>query len=139
VNTDIQTKALEAVRAAAAEVRAGEPGPLKLRAIKHLRDATGKTIPELVGVIDEAIEQHGRVDLSRFLVKSQRSPGRWLYRFPNGHEASVIVDLHRPFRFEVLSDDPADKNTGRLATGLSTAEVEAKLVAIYNLPAAEKE
>lgn len=61
----------------------------------------------------------------------------WAYRFPNGHEASVINDPSRPFRFEVLSDDPADAARGRVAPGLTSQEVEAKLRNIAALPAHE--
>ena len=61
----------------------------------------------------------------------------WTYEFPNGHDASVILDPHPktlPFRFEVESSDPDDLGAGRIAGGLTTEQVEAKLARIACLP-----
>lgn len=65
------------------------------------------------------------MDLARYLADSQTTGVRWwLYRFPNGKEASVVPDPRPqcPFRFELLVDVDQEPTPG-----LTTAEVEAKL------------
>lgn len=57
----------------------------------------------------------------------------WTYRFPNGHDASVIPDPRHPFRFEIESTDPDDVGSGRIAAGLTTEQVEAKLTKLATL------
>ncbi|WP_328344704.1 hypothetical protein [Micromonospora sp. NBC_00421] len=57
----------------------------------------------------------------------------WVFEFPNGHTASVINDPSRPFRFEVLSDDPDDAGRGGAAVNLTTEQVEDKLQRIASL------
>jgi hypothetical protein len=78
-------------------------------------------------------------DLHRFQRGHNEAIGWWAFRFPNDHTASVVPDprADQLFRWEVLSSDPADAGRGGVVSGLSTAEVEAKLAAIYNLPAVE--
>ncbi len=78
------------------------------------------------------------MDLSKFLTEEPRKPsGRmnWAYEFPNGHTASVINSPYddEPFRFEVLSTDPADAGRGFVTRNLTTEQVEAKLTAIADL------
>jgi hypothetical protein len=77
------------------------------------------------------------MDFSKHLHDSQRYPSLWWeYRFPNGHDASVIPDPRPeyPFRFEVESTDPDDIGAGRIAAGLTTEQVEAKLSKLAGLP-----
>lgn len=71
-------------------------------------------------------------DLSRY---RQPADFGWVFEFPNGHRASVIDDPRTLFRFEVLSADPDDAGRGRVAPGLTSEEVEAKLHLIAALPA----
>lgn len=77
------------------------------------------------------------MNLDQYLTDSQTigSPW-WLYKFPNGHTASVIPDRSHTFRFEIESSDPADL-PARTLRGLSTEQVEKKLTAIRDLPPAE--
>lgn len=137
--TELQQKAIKAVQAAMDDTQQGLPGGALVRGCKHLRDTTGLGLREIKPAVEWAIEHFRTLDVQRFLVSSQPAPSPWWrYRFPNGYTASVIPDLHQPFRFEVARysvDDVEEEVT----SGLSTAEVEAKLAAIYNLPAAEKE
>jgi hypothetical protein len=79
------------------------------------------------------------MDFSKHLTKDERPYGtHWAYRFPNGHEASVVVDKRdAPFRFEILSTDPADNSNGHVVAGLTTEQAEAKLTRIAALPQAE--
>lgn len=72
--------------------------------------------------------------MSQYLVAEATGGSSWVYRFPNGCTASVVPDRHRPFRFEVQCVDPANTSHGGVFAGLSTAEVEARLVAICNFP-----
>jgi hypothetical protein len=78
------------------------------------------------------------MDFSRFLVGNPIQHGgyiNWTYEFPNGHTASVIADPRpaNPFRFEVLSSDPADTGQGRVIARLTSEEVEAKLAKLAGL------
>ncbi len=73
-------------------------------------------------------------DLSRYLVSQERGRLSWLYRFPNGAEASVIPDLSRPFRFEIASEAYASAGI-EIQPGLTTDEVEAALARIAALNA----
>jgi hypothetical protein len=54
---------------------------------------------------------------------------QWPYRFPNGHRVNVLIDDNRPFRFRL------DHFGSDCLSGLSTAEVEAKLAEVAALPA----
>lgn len=129
MDTDLRTKAITAVQQATTE----RPNHVRLWAAKLLRKATGLNLPDVVPAVDWAIEHVKTVNLNRYRVRNNAGFG-WSYRFPNGHEASVINDPHRPFRFEVLSDDPADTGRGRLAPGLTSEQVVAKLHVIAALP-----
>ncbi len=83
-------------------------------------------------------------DLDRYLVSPKPSAVNtgWVYKFPNGHRASLIVDAQRPFRFEVLIFD-ADTSVQQalaagptgLVVGLTSEQVEAKLTEVEALPA----
>lgn len=77
------------------------------------------------------------MDFSKYLTETEGRGVAWAYQFPNWHNASVIVDPRTPFRFEVLSSDPDDKNVGWLVAGLTSEQVEAKLEKLVGLPARE--
>lgn len=78
------------------------------------------------------------MDLSKYLHDSAARPSLWwAYRFPNGHDATVIPDPHyreRPFLFEVESTDPDDLGSGRVVAGLTSEQVVAKLERLAGLP-----
>jgi hypothetical protein len=81
------------------------------------------------------------MDFSQHLHDSQRYPSLWWeYRFPNGHDASVIPDPRpeHPFRFEIESTDPDDISSGRIVANLTTGQVEAKLTKVAGLPRNEE-
>jgi hypothetical protein len=71
-------------------------------------------------------------NLARHLVSHVRHSGHLLYRFPNGQEASVIPDLHRPLHWELLAESEPNPEPG-----LTTAEVEARLAELAALPMLE--
>jgi hypothetical protein len=135
MTTELQTLATEAL----AKADPNGAGGVKLQAIKHLRDATRDNptyvgLRELVVAVEWAMEQRTQVaNLARYRMPSDFG---WQYRFPNGHDVSVITDprADAPFRFEVLSDDPADAGRGGIAPGLTSDQVEAKLHGIAALP-----
>ncbi|MGS2615139.1 hypothetical protein ACVCAH_11530 [Micromonospora sp. LZ34] len=132
IEADLRARALAAVQGVDPAKAASEHA-LRVHASAAVRNATGLGLMEIVPVVNWAIEQVKNTRLDRFRVRG--TYGGWVYRFPNGHEASVINDPSRPFRFEVLSDDPADAARGRVAPGLTSEQVEAKLHAIAALPA----
>lgn len=73
-------------------------------------------------------------DFSAFLADWQNTPNYWRqYQFPNGRAVNVEIDarLDCAFRFTVEYDGEDGMFT---APGLSTAEVEAKLVEVAALP-----
>jgi hypothetical protein len=82
------------------------------------------------------------MDFSQYLTDSARTGNIWwAYKFPNGHAASVIPDLHMPLHFEVESTDPQDVAANPVTTttgagtvsGLTTADVEGKLTRLAGL------
>lgn len=130
---DLRAKALEVVTAAAND----QPIPtgntiFRVQAARDVRAAADCGLHEAARAVDWAIKRVNATNLERHRVPSDLG---WVYLFANGHEASVINDPHRPFRFEVLSDDPADAARGRVAPGLTSEQVEAKLHHIAALPA----
>jgi hypothetical protein len=83
------------------------------------------------------------MDFSKFQTDyCHNGTGVWrTYVFPNGHDASVILDPHddRPFRFEIESSDPDDLSSGRVVGDLTTEQVEAKLAKLAGLPRNQEE
>ncbi|QKW15430.1 hypothetical protein [Verrucosispora sp. NA02020] len=125
VAIDLRAAALRVIANAAD----GKPFPTghsmpRIVAVRDVRAATGSGLKEALDAVDWAIEQHNSGSLDRHRKTTDTG---WLYEFPNGHTASVINDPHRPFRFEVLSDDPDDAGRGGVVVGLASDEVEAKL------------
>lgn len=114
------------------QAQADRPDNFKLWAVKLLRDATNCHLGDGARAVDWAIAHLAAVRLDQHRVPTTHG---WRYEFPNGQSASVINDPHRPFRFEVLSDDPADAASGGVTPGLTSEQVEAKLHAIAALPA----
>jgi hypothetical protein len=103
-------------------------------AIFLYRQTVGCTLHEAAQAINAAVASE--FEASRFLVESMDQPIFWRrYEFPNGHSASVIVDLRHTFRFEVESTDPDDTTRGGHVAGLTTEQVEAKLAYLHSLPA----
>jgi hypothetical protein len=125
--TTIDMQAITAVR----QARTDRPESSRLWATKLYRDATGSDLATALAAVGQAIEQVKVLDLEACRVPADFG---WRYEFPNGYEASVINDPHRPFRFEVLSDDPADAASGYVVGGLTSEQVEDKLTAIASLP-----
>jgi hypothetical protein len=130
LHTDLRARALAAVLAQPAHNAVNE-ATLRVHASAAVRNETGRTLHEIAPVVRWAIEQVKNTRLERYRLAADFG---WVYRFPNDQEASVINDPSRPFRFEVLSDDPADAGRGRVAPGLTSDQVEAKLHAIAALP-----
>jgi hypothetical protein len=76
------------------------------------------------------------MEFSKYLTDDERPYGTyWKFEFPNGHEASIVVDKRPeyPFRFEILSTDPGDNGAGHIVVGLTTDEVETKLAKLAGL------
>jgi hypothetical protein len=131
MSTDLRAQAIIAL--AAVRPTTNDPTVRKVRACAALRKTSGyehHALRDLAAAVNWAMEQ------PTFDPERYRKPARvgWLYEFPNGHTASVIVDHRQPFRFEVLSDDPADAGQGRIAAGLTSEQTEAKLAVIAGLP-----
>lgn len=126
--TDLQTLAAKAVN----DADPNHPAGVRIHATGLLRAATGLSLRESVQAVDAALAaQRTFAALARF---GKKVPTGWRYDFPNGRSVSVINDWHTPFRFEVLSDDPADAGTRGVASGLTSEQVERKLATIYALP-----
>lgn len=132
--TSLRSLALQGVAA----VDPNGAGGHKLRAIKWVHDAIKEVgeerlpLPEIARAVDWALAQPR--DFSPYLTDSIVATNWSRYVFPNGRAASVILDPHYPFRFEVEYDG----EDGRfVAPGLSTSEVEAKLAEVAALPAVE--
>ncbi len=71
-------------------------------------------------------------DYARFRRTFDVTRGHVTYRFPNGVEASVIPDPHRPLHWELLAESEPNPEPG-----LTTAEVEARLAELAALPTPE--
>ncbi|WBB94143.1 hypothetical protein [Verrucosispora sp. WMMC514] len=129
---DLRVKALDVVVAAAHQqpIRPGH-STARVAACRDVRAATGCALVDAIAAVDWAIEQVTATSLHRF---RQTTETGWLYRFPNGRDASIINDPHRPFRFEMLSDS-LDAPGGTVA-GLTSEQVEAHLYAIAGRSAA---
>ncbi|MBM0237126.1 hypothetical protein JNW88_08170 [Micromonospora sp. ATA32] len=136
MTTDIRTKALDVVTAAAngQPILPGNRLPLTKAVRDSITASKGRapmTLGPIVEAVDWAIEQVNATNLDR--CRQPDTYGGWAYRFPNGHEASVINDPHRPFRFEVCSKSL--NVPGDVVPGLTSEQVEAKLHDIAALPA----
>lgn len=124
------------LQATATELLAETPGEntriRRFLVVKLLRERTGCGLAEAARAIDHALAQ---VDIARYLDPISTA-GRWTYCFPNGWTATVLVHPQpdNPFRWDVYTDNPTD--TGDVLRGLTTGQVEAKLTAVYHLPAA---
>lgn len=123
----LRPQAVAAVR----QAQADRPDNHKLWAVKLLRDATGCYLRDGVQAVDWATDHLAAMRLDEHRVPTTHG---WQYAFPNGQTASVINDPHRAFRFEVLSNDPADAANGGVKPGLTSEQVEAKLHTIAALP-----
>ncbi|RKR92714.1 hypothetical protein BDK92_7192 [Micromonospora pisi] len=109
------------------------PAGRRVHAAALFREATGATLRDSLAAVDEVIAE--RTTFENLEQFRQPTTFGWRYEFPNNRMVTVINDDTAPFRFEVLSDDPADVATGNIRRGLTTEQVEAKLVAIYGMPA----
>ena len=133
--TELQMKAKAAVASTDADPNTApnDPRGMLIQATYRLRQDIGVgqySLIELRDAVRWAMEQ--RVTFADVARYAKPAKVGWLYEFPNGRGASVIVDHRTPFRFEVLSD----LGQGGLTTGLTSEAVEALLVDIYSLPAA---
>lgn len=130
ISATLRQQALQAVR----DADPSGPGGVRMQATKLLRDRVGSgvhTLSDLLGAVEWAQEQPA--DLSRFVADRHGDRSDWwLFRFPNGRTVSVVPDPHPDalFRFEIQVDNA--EPVGYLTTG----QVEAKLAAVYALPAA---
>lgn len=114
----------------------GQPIPaghttFRVFATRDVRNAMNCGLVEARDAVDWAIEQVRATNLDQHRVPN--TYGGWRYEFPNGHDASVINDPRRPFRFEVCSK--ALNVGGDTVGGLTSEQVEAKLHHIAALPA----
>ncbi|MEV5211289.1 hypothetical protein AB0K35_27835 [Micromonospora sp. NPDC053740] len=123
---DLRPQAVTAVR----QAQTDRPDNPKLWAVKLLRGATGCYLGDGARAVEWAIAHLAAMRLDEHRVPTTQG---WRYEFPNGHDASVINDPHRLFRFEILSD--ALNAPGGQVVGLTSEQVEAKLHTIAALPA----
>lgn len=116
------------VALAAVRPTTDNPAVLRARTAAAIRDAMGDDAPplrELAAAVNWAMEQPA-VDFNRFLVGNTGTCR--VYRFGNGHTASVLLDPNRAFRFEVATAD------GDTVGDLTSEQTEARLVTIAGLP-----
>lgn len=126
----------QAAARAIADAKPDHRSGLRSQAVKLLRDADGARLllRDYIAAVDEVLAVRTNVAaLARFMTVPR--PGAWLYRLPNGHDVSVIVDPHpsRPFRFEAIVDG------GQPRPGLTSQQVEDILAVTAVLPDAPKE
>jgi hypothetical protein len=126
----LRPQAVTAVRQAQTD-RPNHPSQ-KVWAVKLLRDVTGCYLRDGVKAVEWAIDHLAAMRLDEHRVPTTTG---WRYEFPNGQIVTVINDQYRAFRFEVVSDDPADAANGGVKPGLTSEQVEAKLHHIAALPA----
>lgn len=130
-NPTIDQHATQAIQTA----NPGGFGGLRMQAIVWTRAAAGCGLAEAITAVDQALID--LITLADLEPHRQPSATGWRYEFPNNRAVIIRNDDAQPFRFEVISDDPADIDRGNIARGLTTEQVQKKLIDLYAMPCVE--